>query len=263
MNKIVKSYVLLLFFCIIACLLFFFMVTEKPTSIEIENCENIYFCFTDNYCLQKEYKFKPGVTSKNYLLYTSKILKIISFIFIFYGILLWMYKLDNDQSDREKQKKFGITVSLFTLFSFLVLYGQVTVFYNCPSCIKEINSSFPYKGDYFVSIVPLLAIAISNGILMNGGTTMIHNGFRRYLYIVYIPVIVAAISIFILAIILENFVDIIDVQDLSIMVSGSMAFLVFVTYCTEQTLEEHENLSLFNQNPPVIPPETKVKESSH
>lgn len=248
MKKIACKYLKLIFLSVFTCFMLFSVMNNmhketkfKPgvesgsleESSKVNQLENV----------SNSFNLKDGRISKTFLLYTTKIFKMWSYAFILYGVFLWMYNLSENDTDREYHKKWGSGVSIVTAVVFLFLFGQVIYFYSISNCPTEtqglnplcfINEKYQYIADNFISLIPLIAIAIANLNLMPSTKDLSSNtcknkpinlSFRRFFYIVYLPVLSAAMTILVLAIVIECFGG---ADSLDIMVSGSMAFLVFV-----------------------------------
>lgn len=176
------------------------------------------------------------------LIYGSKIIKGWSFLFILLGVLKWMHGLPDKENGRTKHFFFGCLVALSTFIVFLYLYTHVLFFalnYEIPGSLKIDY----YLTENIIILIPLLIMAFLNFFLLCSDVSDdLRLSFSRFLYIVYIPVITAAITIMVLAYFAHKYLGI--TEDLTVMVSGATAFLVFVTHCSERIVHNMDNLHL-------------------
>ena len=174
----------------------------------------------------------------DFILYTAKLIKLCSFIFIFLGLMGWMYELPDSDQHRNKHYRWGVSVAIITGLISVYLLVSVT-HYTMHTKILNIG----YLADNFLSLLPILAAALANWSLMKAGDGVVYVSFRRFFYIVYFPILVASVTILGMAAYLDT---VVHITNLPAMVSGAMAFLVFVTHCTERVVAEMENLPLQN-----------------
>lgn len=180
-----------------------------------------------------------GVANRDdFILYTAKLIKLCSFIFIGVGLMGWMFELPDSDPHRKKHYRWGISVATITCLISGYLLISIT-HYTMHAKIFNIG----YLVDNFLSLLPILAAALANWSLMKNGDGIVYVSFRRFFYIVYFPILVASITILGMAAYLDT---VVHVTNLPVMVSGAMAFLVFVTHCTERVVAEMENLPLQN-----------------
>lgn len=172
--------------------------------------------------------------------FSTKAIKIVSFAFILIQIRYWGKGIDLNSSAARSQTRWGNIVFWITLSVCVLGLFEVGVFVFDRLEWYE-KKSFLYMQVFY--LLPIVSLAVANTALLKSSPSKCGGlcRFRRFLFIVDIPIILASLVIFALTF-FALFKLGSDPRQLSLMLSGALTFLVFAAYCIERVL--HHELDL-------------------
>ena len=194
----------------------------------------IYYCFLIALCWGGIW-IVDSITTGNTEEYKmiaiySKVIKCASYFFILFGLVAWTASLESDKN-KSFYKYFAIMITFFSAILILWMGIQTSVY----STSQKVILSTGYYGDGAISMIPLILMLIMNIVLSITGSHKQKTGSRYFLFIVYLPVFFAVGTVFLLILLgQERFTK----PNLSLILSGAMAFLVFITHCLEKAVEK-------------------------
>lgn len=173
-------------------------------------------------------------------IYFSKVIKFVSYAWIATTIFDAIVDIDRKQPVAVHLTVAYRAVFWLTVFISFFIFMQLIMFLANVSNFIKLS---PFV-DNFIALMPVLALAVANKRIINlkDADNTMKLKHKRFLYLIDLPCIVAAFTLFVF-LGFGQLIDAVSVVEIGPVLSGAMAFLVFMTYIIDKFLHHFSEVT--------------------